>query len=301
MILSPVALFVYNRPEHTQKTIESLARNRLADETILHVFSDGPKTGEDSVDVDAVRTYLKTVSGFKALHLHMEQGNLGCASSIIKGVTDVIGEYGRIIVLEDDLVTSPWYLLYMNQSLDRYQAVERVMHVCGSMYPIDPRGLPETFFLRHVNSCGWGTWERAWGMLETSLDKLAVCFDDEKRRYLNLDGTYDFWSHLEMNIAGELNTWAIRWYASVVLHGGLGLYPSIPLIKNIGFDGSGSHCGKTSKFGVELRQGPIEDFSEIVQENPVALERVKRFLLQSEPFGVRARRFLRSLGGPFLP
>ena len=300
MTVAPVVLFVYNRPVHTQKTIKSLARNQQARETVLHICSDGPKTAQDEASVHAVRACLKSVRGFKDVVVHTEQSNIGCASSIINGVTRLVGEYGKIIVLEDDLVTSPWFLAFMNQALDRYQDVDRVMHVCGSMYPIDPQGLPETFFVRHVNSCGWGTWAGAWKMLEPSVEKLVNCFDDTQKRYLNLDGAYDFWDHLERNLTGELRTWAIRWYASVVLNKGLSLYPSISLIENIGFDGTGSHCEKTSRFAVQARTRPILEFSEVIEENPLALKRIKRFLWHSEALGVRVRRILKNMTSSFL-
>lgn len=301
MTVAPVVLFVYNRPEHTQKTVESLARNRQAEETVLHVCSDGPKTVQDEVSVHAVRTYLKSVRGFKDVVVHKEQNNIGCADSIINGVTRLIDEYGKIIVLEDDLVTSPWFLPFMNQALDRYRDVDRVMHVCGSMYPIAPNGLPETFFVRHVNSCGWGTWAGAWKLLEPSVERLVDRFDEANKSYLNLDGAYDFWNHLEKNLTGELKTWAIRWYASVVLNKGLGLYPSISLIENIGFDGTGTHCEKTAKFDVQTRTGPIFEFSDVIEENPLALKRIKRFLWRSEALGVRVRRILKNLVCRFLP
>ena len=291
MTLSPVVVFVYNRPEHTQKTFEALARNLLAEDTVLYVFSDGPKSTLDEEKVESVRAYIKKVAGFKRVHLRLEKDNLGLATSIINGVTQVIGEHGRVIVLEDDLVTSHSFLSYMNRALEHYEAVDRVMHVGGYMYPINSRGLPSVFFNRHVSSWGWGTWSRAWQMFEPSVEHLASCFDDERRLYLNLDGAYDFWSHLEKNLKGELNTWAIRWYASVLLNKGLGLYPSTSLVENIGIDGSGVHCGSTSKYDVELRQQQwTVEFPPDVEESPLALARIQHFLRRSEPLGVRLRK-----------
>ena len=290
MTLSPVVVFVYNRPEHTQKTFAALARNSQAEDTVLYVFSDGPKSALDEEKVESVRACIKNLAGFKKVILRLEKDNLGLATSITNGVTQVIGEHGRVIVLEDDLVTSPYFLPYMNQALEHYEAVDRVMHVGGYMYPIDTRGLPGIFLNRHVSSWGWGTWSRAWQMFEPSVESLACCFDDEKRLYLNLDGAYDFWSHLEKNLIGELNTWAIRWYASVLLNEGLGLYPSASLVKNIGIDGSGAHCGRTSKYDVELHQQPIVEFPHDIEENPLALARIQHFLRRSEPLGVRIRK-----------
>lgn len=292
MTLSPVVIFVYNRPEHARKTIESLARNRLAEDTILYIFSDGPKSTQDEKMVSSVRRYIEGVDGFKGVILHMEENNLGLAPSIINGVTQVVNEHGRVIVLEDDLVTAPGFLSYMNQALQYFEAVKKVMHVGGYMYPINPQGLSDSFFNRHVSSWGWGTWSRAWRMFQPSVEELANCFNDEMRFHLNLDGAYDFWDHLEKNLKGDLHTWAIRWYASVLLNDGLSLYPSTSLVDNIGVDGSGSHCGRASKYNVELRQETIAEFPRDVVENSLALERIQDFLRRSEPLGVRVRRML---------
>ena len=129
-------------------------------------------------------------------------------------------------------------------------------------------------------------------MFQPSVETLAICFDSERRSYLNLDGAYDFWSHLEMNLKGELDTWAIRWYASVVLNGGLSLYPSVSLVENIGMDGSGFHCGASSKYEVELSKQEILKLPDGITEDPLALMRIQGFLRRSEPLGTRIRKML---------
>ncbi len=300
MNLSPVVLFVYNRPEHTRETLEALALNHHATDTVLHVYSDGPGSAEDVEQVKAVRSYVKNVSGFKDVCLYCAAENLGLASSIIDGVTQIVSDHGRVIVLEDDLVTSPWFLSYMNQALEYYADMDTVMHVNGYMYPICSEGLPDTFFCRHVSSWGWGTWSRAWKKFQPSAEEISCSYNGEMKSFLNIDDAYDFWNHLEKNLSGEINTWAILWYASVLLNGGLSLHPSISLVKNIGIDGTGVHCGRTSKYNVTLRQRPVINFCDVIEENQLALDRVKYFLHRSEPFGVRFKQALRRFLSPFL-
>src|ERR1700761_3616711 len=146
--LAPIALFVYNRPEHTRRTISHLQKNVLADESRLYIFSDAPKTDADKTKVEEVREVIKEVSGFKAVKVIARKHNLGLAESIISGVTQLVAEYGKIIVFEDDLLSSPFTLQYFNEALARYADESRVMHIGGYMYNLTDKQLPETFFYR---------------------------------------------------------------------------------------------------------------------------------------------------------
>ena len=158
---SPIALFVYSRPEHTRRTVESLLNNNLASESDLIVFSDAARTPQKREAVDEVRTYLTTVKGFRSVTVHHRPHNFGLAKSIIEGVTEVLQQYERVIVLEDDLVTSPFFLTYMNQALERFANDNRVVSIHGYVYPV--RGaLPEAFFLPGADCWGWATWRRGW-------------------------------------------------------------------------------------------------------------------------------------------
>src|SRR5690348_17752623 len=106
---APIALFVYNRPEHTRRTVEALRHNRLAGHSRLDVFADGPKVPGDA-NVAAVRAYIRGIDGFASVSIHEREANAGLARSIIDGVTRVCEECDRVIVLEDDMVTTPWFL-----------------------------------------------------------------------------------------------------------------------------------------------------------------------------------------------
>jgi len=164
-VLAPIVLFVYNRPWHMRQTIEALQKNELAEVSELFIFSDGPKSEADKEKVLEVREYIKTIPGFKSVTLIKRERNIGLAQSIITGVTDVINRYGRIIVLEDDMVTSPYFLKFMNEALEFYKDAEKVVCVHGYIYPIEAK-LPETFFLRGADCWGWATWKRGWDLFD---------------------------------------------------------------------------------------------------------------------------------------
>jgi len=138
--LAPVALFVYNRPEHTAATLSALARNHLAHLSDLTIFSDAPRTPEHGRAVSEVRNLLGKVGGFKSVSLVLRDKNFGLAKSIIDGVTAITKQHHQVIVLEDDLLTSPHFLDFMNTALKVYQNTPEVMHISGSNFPIKAPG-----------------------------------------------------------------------------------------------------------------------------------------------------------------
>jgi len=242
--LAPIALFVYNRPKHTLQTVEALQQNQLALESDLIVFSDAPKESGATTAVHEVRDYIRGIAGFKSVTIVERNSNFGLAVSIIDGVTRLCDEYGRVIVLEDDLVVSPYFLEYMNTAIERYRNDERVMQISGHMFPVDIAAETDAVFLPMTTSWGWATWQRAWrhfDPLASGYDKLKR--DAKLRRAFNLDGAYDYFCMMEQQLRGKIDSWAIRWYLSVFLRGGFVLFPVKSLVENTGFDGSGIHCG----------------------------------------------------------
>jgi GT2 family glycosyltransferase len=245
MIISgcaPIALFVYNRPDHARLTVEALKKNALAQASDLFIFSDAPKKPEAAETVREVREYIKTISGFGAVSIVERDKNWGLADSIIDGVSRLCKEYGRVIVLEDDLITSPRFLEYMNTALEKYAAEERVMQISGYMFPVEIQTTKEAFFLPVTTSWGWATWQRAWQHFDPAAQGYeALKHDRAKRKSFDLDGAYPYFRMLESQLRGEIDSWAIRWWLSVFSRNGLVLYPRQSLIENIGFDGSGTH------------------------------------------------------------
>jgi hypothetical protein len=280
---SPIALFVYNRPAHTRQTVEALQKNSLAKDSDLTVYSDAPKNAESEDAVRQVRQYIHQITGFKSVTIVEREKNWGLANSIIDGVTKLVNEYGRIIVLEDDLVTSPYFLSYMNEALEYFQHEEKVMHVSGYMFPIVNANLPETFFLRTASCWGWATWSRAWQYFENDPDKLHGDFTEQSIKRFNLDGAYNFWVQVEKNRAGLMNSWAVFWYASIFKKNGLCLHPKFSMVSNIGHDDSGLHCGKTDRFDVQLAKKPVVYYQRNITENVLVLERLKAYFSPAKP------------------
>ena len=278
MNLAPITLFVYNRPVHTRRTIEALQKNLLAKDSDLIIFSDAPKTPDSAQAVREVREYIKMISGFRSVNIVERVRNLGLANSIIEGVTSVVSERGRIIVLEDDLVTSPYFLNFMNTALETYHDNEKVMHISGYMYPIDNADIPESLFLKIATCWGWATWSRAWRHFEKNPKKLLRGFSKQTINSFNLDGAYDFWAQVEQNEKGLIDTWAVFWYAAVFQNGGLALHPKISLVANIGHDNTGLHCGSSVTFDTQLATEPVTYFERKLTENVLAQDRTNDFL-----------------------
>lgn len=282
MVYAPVVVFAYNRPRHLQATLEALAANELAAETEVIVYTDGPRNAEAEAAVQAVRTYLQTVSGFRTVIVRARESNWGLADSIVDGVSTVVKDYGRVIVLEDDILTSPVFLRYMNDALNRYAGEDKVMHIAGHMFDIDPEGLPEAFFLRQSSCWGWGTWARAWQHFCRDPEQVRQSFSPEDINRFNLDGAFNYWDQVEANARGTLKTWAVFWYAAVFQQTGLCLHPRSSLVQNIGFDGSGMHCGNDG--GDEAMTFPgataaVREFPDILQEHGLGMERYRSHLL----------------------
>ncbi|GGI28113.1 glycosyltransferase [Pedobacter mendelii] len=276
--LAPIALFVYNRPKHTERTIKFLQQNNLATESKLFIFSDGAKTKQDEEKVAEVRAIINKIDGFKSVKVIERKTNSGLANSVIAGVTQLINDYGKVIVFEDDLVTSPHTLTYFNEGLTRYANEDKVMHIGAYMYPLKHDELPETFFYRAATSWGWATWARAWKNFEPDIDSLIKQFDGKKKSAFAIDNTMNFWKQMQEFKSGKNNSWAIRWYASIFLKGGLTLNPSQSLVNNIGHDGTGVHSGINDIYNVIINPKPITEFPAVIGENPAAYQTIKNFL-----------------------
>lgn len=275
---APIALFVYNRPEHTRRTIKFLQQNLLAEESRLYIFSDAAKNPNNQSLVEEVREIIHSVEGFKHVELIERKNNLGLANSIIDGVSRLVKEYGKVIVFEDDLISSTYTLQYFNDALIRYQDEDKVMHIGAYMYPLKEENLPETFFYRAATSWGWATWDRAWNNFEPDIDLIISRFDHEKKHRFSIDGTMNFWKQILEFKSGKNNSWAIRWYASIFLKGGLTLNPSKSLINNIGHDGTGIHSGMNDIYHVIINPQPIQSFPEKIEENQLVYHSIKNFL-----------------------
>lgn len=295
-MLAPILLFAYNRPRHLQHTVEALAHNPLAQESELFVFSDGARTEDDREDVELVRSYIHTIEGFKTVHRIERDRNYGLAANIIDGVTDIVNRYGRVIVLEDDLVTAPGFLQFMNDALDTYADEPRVGHIQAYDFTQNPR-LPETFLIKFTGSWGWATWQRAWQHFNPDGQYLL---NELHRRHLtrrfDFNGKYGFTRMLRRQVEGKNNSWAIRWNASLFLQDILSLNVGRSLVQNEGFDGSGTHCGADHLYEARLYKERlrVEKISPIT-ENLEARKILERYYARTNSLWAKGMRRLQSL------
>lgn len=252
--LAPIALFAYNRPQHLRKVLESLQNNKLAEESDLYIFCDGPKTtatAEELAKIEAVRVVAAENKWCKTVTIRTQSKNQGLANSIIHGVTEIVSTFQKIIVLEDDLVPFPYFLSYMNAALDMYENETNVACISAYVYPVKSK-LPETFFIQGADCWGWATWQRAWNCFEADGKKLLEHIESNAlQKKIDFDFTYPYVQMLKDQINHKNDSWAIRWYASAFIKNMLCLYPGKSLIQNIGIDGSGTHSGSSDKWNVE--------------------------------------------------
>lgn len=241
--LAPIAIFAYNRPIHLKRALDALRNNPEANASELFVFSDAAKNPSDTEVVNQVRQCVRHITGFAAVHVIERQKNYGLAKSIITGVEELCERFGRVIVLEDDLVVAPGFLEFMNRALDRYAENERVVQVSGFIFEVpELRGNPSALFLPFTASWGWATWKRAWDKFDPTAQGWETLRIDADMRYgFNLSGSYDYATMLEKQMKGLRDSWAVRWYWTVFKARGLGLFPPVSLVSNSGFDGSGTH------------------------------------------------------------
>jgi hypothetical protein len=280
---APIALFVYNRLIHTEKTINALLQNKEAANTDLYIFSDGAKNISEEQKVNDLRSYLKTIVGFKSITIKEQLINKGLANSIIDGVTDLIELAGKIIVLEDDILVSPQFLSYMNNGLNKYENELNVASIHAYVYPINDI-LPNMFFLKGADCWGWATWKRAWKNFEPNGIILKEKLIQQKLvSSFNYDETYPFFTMLENQIIGKNNSWAIRWHASCYLNNMLTLYPGKTLITNIGFDNSGTHCGTDDIYNSDIQKIDLDSFPNKIIESTIARVAFKNFFTSSKP------------------
>lgn len=239
---APIALFVYRRVDLLKSVLEALARCPEFSRSPFYVFSDGAKGPEGAADVAAVREFLR-VHKTDNMQIIEADANRGLAASIIRGVTELCERYGRVIVLEDDLVVSPHVLTWFNSALDAYSGNEEVMQVSGHVFGtpgVEKAGTG--FFAPLTTSWGWATWRRAWDRFDPGARGWeALATDRSLRSRFDFDGCYPFSKMLEKQMAGLVDSWAIRWYWSVFNAQGLVLFPPYSLVQNLGVDDRATH------------------------------------------------------------
>ena len=302
---APILLFAYNRPAHLKRCMESLQQNTLAAESDLYVISDDAKNKEARSGVDAVRRYLATLNeqpnGFKSVTIIERTANWGLADNIVEAVTRFTKDFGRVIVVEDDLVLAPYFLQFMNDALETYKDEPRVGHIQACDFT-NNKELPMTFLIKWTGSWGWGTWDRAWQYYNPNGLQLLQQLEERKlTKTFDFNGKYGFTRMLRRQIAGLNNSWAIRWNASLFLNDMLSLNVGRSLVQNEGFDNSGTNCGGGNLYSADLWMQPIPVVKEpVIEENMFARRQFELYYGRTNSFWAKAwRRIKRTLKGDF--
>ena len=256
LAVAPVLIFTYDRLEHLKRTITSLRSNILAQETDLFIASDYQRTDSEANKVTAVRDYLRNIDGFKSVTVFAREKNFGAAGNCFSALEVIFDKYDRIILMEDDIVTAPSFLKFINLAFERYGTNERVFSYTGYCPPIEiPTSYQyDAFFLRRMSAWGCGmTKDRYESVLEISrkeFDKFAA--NKQLSRAFVKGGGEDLLVMLKDVAYGSLDAWDVRCMYTQFIKDQYTVYPTQSLILNIGFDGTGIHCGKTDRFNVAL-------------------------------------------------
>lgn len=288
----PIAIFAFKRPDHLERALASLDRCPEFASSHLRIYCDGPRSEPEAVLTERARCVAERWP-HPSKSVVARQTNLGLATSISTGVGDLCDEFGKVIVIEDDLTVSPTYLRYMNEALDRYKDCGSVMQVVGHVYPARFRSRNDAVMLPMSSTLGWGTWQRAWRLYDATMSGRGVLDGDEAlRRRFDLGGAYPYYDMLKAQIAGDVDSWGIKWYLSVFLANGLCVFPTKSLVAHE-VDGTGTHCSTPQYREQPLRTTAILRWPDPVPD-PEALEDFRRFIRRDRRPWMKAIRFLRS-------
>jgi Glycosyl transferase family 2 len=280
--LAPIILFVYNRLSHTRETVESLKQCRLATESELYIFSDGAKTPADAAKVNEVRNLVRNLIGFQKVVIAESEQNNGLAASVISGVTQVLSTHNRAIVLEDDLMFSSDFLVFMNEALEYYKNNASVFSISGYNYPINiPQDYDkDAYLLPRASSWGWATWTDRWVQADWQITDYQEFINDKQKRKEFAQGGEDLVYMLMKQQKGMINSWAVRWSYAHYKHHGYCLFPKKSKVRNIGNDKSGTHSPRTTRFDTQVGDESVK-FDGDLEINPIVVRNLQKFFRPS--------------------
>lgn len=287
----PVVVFCYDRLDMLSKTIDSLVKNKLASETSIYIFSDGAKGPLDKNNVKQVRQYLKTITGFQRVMIVERECNYGLAINIVSGVTAVLADHEAVIVLEDDIITAPYFLDFMNDALNMYCDDSNVCQISGYSFLEsynDQFNLGDTYFIRGADCLAWATWRRAWSSYRS--DSANLCSDIVKNNLvdsINRGGAYNYMKMLQNNVRGITNSWAVNWLTHNIIEDRYALFPLKSFALHIGVDDRATNYS----FG-----GP-DALDVYVCQDRVDLRKIS--VIEKKNTTLAYNAFLRSLRGTF--
>ncbi len=293
---APILLFTYKRLDALKKTIAALNQDELSKQSNLFIFSDGPKHKKDIEKVGEVRNFLKDISGFKHIYIEESKTNRGLANSVISGVSEVMKLYDRVIVLEDDLITTSNFLTFMNAALSAYEEEQKVFSISGYSMNLNKNNKKtnETYFLNRGWSWGWATWRNRWTNVDWEMKDYAQFKKDKKEKAAFALGGSDLNKMLRKQMNGKLDSWAIRWFYHQYKVSGLTLYPVCSKVYNNGFDKLATHTTGSNSRYIPLLDEELS--SEIIFPKSVALsQEYQKAFLNNMSFKARLRSKIESI------
>ena len=302
--LAPIVLFAYNRLWHLQQTLSALAKNCYAKDSTLYIYLDNLKADSAPIQRENHRKiiaflehFADTSTDFREIYLIKRERNFGLADNIIDGVSEVMARHKRAIILEDDIVVSPAFLAFMNAGLERYENEPKVFSINAWIPKIDESYLEDCFFSRAFHCWGWACWADRWALFKRDISWIESNFNQNDIYGANLDGFSNAYNDFLLNKQGKIKSWAIFFYLICYKHSGLNLMPKVPYIRQIGFDGSGVHCGKSDIYDNEaLNLATPQSFPRYLEENKIALTRLQNFYANlKKPLPVRVKNKLLKL------
>jgi hypothetical protein len=297
--VAPIILFVYNRPDHTQRTVESLAKNNLAKDSTLYIFSDAAKNDEEKEKVSEVRRYVASLNElkyFSSISIKEADKNRGLATSIISGVAKVMQIHGRAIILEDDLLSAPDFLDFMNKSLDFYEKDSSIGSISGySPIAVLPATYKDSVWVAsRTSSLGWATWKDRWEKVKWEIDDYETFKKDKKARKKFDECGSDRYDRFRRQIEVGANSWSIRfgyWQSRAGLNT---IFPSVTRIQHIGWDGSGVHGTYNGPLDTQVKPYPVDFELKHLKPNSQIISMLKS--IYSGPLLSRLARYLRNNG-----
>ena len=300
MVLAPIVLFVYNRPWHTRQTVEALQKNELATESDLYIFADGPKetaTEEQKERIRQVREYIHQITGFKQMIIHESAQNTGCANSIIAGISSVLQERKKIIVVEDDIVTSRYFLKFINEALDFFEKDCRIFSVSGYTFPEKTMTIPKNYkhdiYLSYRHGAwGWGTWKDRWETVDWEVADFANFLNSRNLQNAFNRGGADMSGMLKAQMERKIDAWDIRFDYSLFKQNKFNVRPLKSLVNNVGLDNSGTHTGADEKLVITLDDDWMPQI-EPVESNKKILKNFRKVF--DPPPRYSLKRFIRKI------
>jgi len=249
MKYAPIVLFVYKRLDTLELCVASLKRNALCSESELYIYADAAARAEDKEKVEAVRSFIDRINGFKKITVIKAKKNKGLANSVIGGVSEVISMHGKVIVLEDDLIVSDNFLHFMNEALDYYAAEKRVLSISGFTTPVKvpARYASDVYFTKRVFSWGWATWKEKWENIDWQVaDYTVFASNKRKQKEFNVMGS-DSSPKVHKQMSGKIDSWAIRWYYHQFKHQLYTVFPVQSKVMYNGFNSDATHSGQNDR------------------------------------------------------